>query len=108
MTGYLFVSRDVCRNRQSVDRTGQLLLQDAVDGTAAVDPGLPDKLRRPDLHPEMRFAALAMAGMAAMLRALVDHRKMRGLKGGLQLGLDPLLNRAHATNSRGAIFVTHA
>src|SRR5581483_9886196 len=66
MTGYLFVSRDVCRNRQSVDRTGQLLLQDAVDGTAAVDPGLPDKLRRPDLHPEMRFAALAMAGLASI------------------------------------------
>src|SRR5690349_717716 len=98
MAGYWFRfgSGDVGRNGQRVDRTGEFLGQHAVDRTAALDAGLTDELRRPDLDPEVRLAALAMAGMAAMLRALVDHREMRGLEGGLQLGLDPLLDRAHA------------
>jgi hypothetical protein len=30
-----------------------------------------------------------------MLRTLVDHREMGGLEGGLELGFDPLLDRAH-------------
>src|SRR4051794_39182281 len=98
MTGYFFSrpSRDVGGNRQRVDRAGEFFGQHAMDGAAALDAGLPDELRRPNLHPKVSLAALAMAGMAAMLLALVDHGKMRGLKGGLQLGLDPLLDLAHA------------
>src|SRR5690242_15710960 len=97
MTGYLFSSGswDVGGNRQRMDRTGQFLGEDAVDGPAAVDAGLADELCRPDFHPEMRLTALAMAGMAAMLRALVDHCEMGGLESGLELGLDPLFHRAH-------------
>jgi hypothetical protein len=41
-----------------------------------------------------------------MLRALVDHREMRGLKGGLELLLDPLFDCAH--NATDQLSVTQA
>jgi hypothetical protein len=63
---------------------------------AALDAGLPNELRGANLHPEMRLAPFAMARMAAMLRTLIDHEKMRRLEGRLQLGLDALLDRIHA------------
>ena len=78
-----------------MDRAREFFREHTVDRAAAIDAGLPDELRRANLDPKMRLAALAMPGMAAMLRALVDHREMRGLKGGLELLLDPLFDGAH-------------
>lgn len=81
-----------------MDRAREFIRQHAVDRAAAVDAGLSDELCGTDLDPKMRLAALAMPGMAAMLRALVDHREMRGLKGGLELLLDPLFDGAHSAS----------
>ena len=88
-------SGDIGGYRQRMHRAGEFLGKDAMDRTAALDAGLAGELHRPDFHAEMGLAALAMAGMAAMLRTLVDHREMGGLEGGLELGFDPLLDRAH-------------
>lgn len=111
MTGYLFRSRsgDVGGNGQGVDRAGKFVGEDPVDRPAALDARLADELRRPDFYPEMGLAALAMAGMAAVLLALVDHREMDRLKGGLELGFDALLDRAHNAPAidTTALFFTH-
>jgi len=89
-----------------MDRTREFLRQHAVDRAATVDAGLSGELRGADFDPKMRLAALAMPGMAAMLRALVDHREMRRLKGGLELLLDPLFDCAH--NATDQLSVTQA
>src|SRR5262249_59911244 len=54
---------------------GEFVLQGLIDQTLARDAALALERRRHDLDPEMRFAALAMAGVATMARGLVLDRQ---------------------------------
>ena len=49
---------------------------------------MPAKARRLDLDGEMAFAAAVVAGMAAMLGAVVDHGETGRSEGGAQALLD--------------------
>src|SRR5690606_9229140 len=69
--------------------------QDPVHGARACEPvHRPEALRAHD-DTEMRLPALAPAGMAAVLLALVDHLEPVGRKGRLELGPDTLGHSRH-------------
>ncbi len=74
---------------------GKLLGQRGVDQAMPLEPALAGEGGRDDLDAEMRFAALAPAGMAMMLMGLVDHPKMLGRELRAELAGDPVGHGRH-------------
>lgn len=56
-----------------MDTLGEEVGERGVDRALAFEAALADERLRDDLDREMAFAARIVAGMAAMLRAVVDH-----------------------------------
>src|SRR5262249_6407636 len=81
--------------RERMQAGGEFILQGLVDQTLARDTALALERRRDDLDPEMRFAALAMAGMTAMTRRLVLDRQPRRRKSRPKLVVNRLCYGAH-------------
>jgi len=64
-----------------------------IDRALALQPAHPREPGRLDLDGEMAFAAAVVAGMAAMLRAVVDHGEPCRREGGTQAFFDFLGDR---------------
>lgn len=62
--------------------------QSVVDGPLPLDPAHPAETLRHQLDGEMALAAAIVAGMAAMIGAVVGHDEMCGIEGGAQPALD--------------------
>lgn len=75
-----------------------------VDRALALEAGHAGEGVRFDLHREMAFAAAVVAGVAVMLRAVIDHREMRGSEGGAQAFLDFPGDRAVYCSGHGHLY----
>ena len=67
-----------------MDPTLQHMPERRIDRALAVDAALAGKGFGLDFHREMAFAAAVVAGMAVMLRAVVEHGEAGGGQGGAQ------------------------
>jgi hypothetical protein len=67
-----------------MDAFAQQLAQRRIDQPVALHARRAGEGTRHDLHREVAFAARIMAGMAAMMRAVIDHGEPFGGQGGLQ------------------------
>ena len=74
---------------------GELVFQGLVDLALTLYATLAFEGRRHDLDPKMRFAALAMTGMAAMARRLVFDRQPRRCESRPELVVNRVCYCAH-------------
>src|SRR5205809_694169 len=65
------------RQRERVQARGKFVAEGLVDQALARNPALALELGRNDLDPEMRFAAVAVAGMTAMTRGFILDAESR-------------------------------
>ena len=84
---------------QRVDPVGKLFGQAPVDGALAGDAALALERGSDHADPEMGLAALAPAGVAVVLVALVDHLQHLRLEGICQLLVDSRLH-VHGLSTR--------
>lgn len=62
-------------NGERMNRTGQFVGQDIMNGAMPVKPAFAFKGRRHNINTEMRFAFRPRAGMAGMQVGFIDHLK---------------------------------
>jgi ribosomal protein L11 methylase PrmA len=84
-------------DRERVDGAGELLGQNPVHQTVALDPALAFEGRGYDVDTKMCLSFRAMTGMADMEMRFVDHLQTVGRQGGGELALDLGLD-GHAAN----------
>jgi len=63
---------------ERVDAAFELTHKRFVDHAVALEPALPAKRLRHNIHPEMSFPALPLPGMPGVLVGFIHHLEVRG------------------------------